>query len=65
MQGQCRTAVANIVGCNEEAIAAEFADIFRLRFSARYDQPHMTSVAIRRIQHRVVKRANTARRRVK
>jgi hypothetical protein len=24
MQGQCRTAVANIVGCNEEAIAAEF-----------------------------------------
>jgi 3-oxoacyl-(acyl-carrier-protein) synthase len=25
MQGTCRTAIANVVGCNEEAIAAEFA----------------------------------------
>jgi hypothetical protein len=25
MQGRCRTAVTNVVGCNEEAIAAEFA----------------------------------------
>ncbi len=25
MQGKCRTAIANVVGCNQEAIAAEFA----------------------------------------